>query len=330
MTSYIKKTYKLYRNYFYDYIETRAYQVQCFNSFIYDFNTYLASKHTPNHWLYRFLMNRIHVDRLTKEKIAIFGINGDKRAIQINNAKYKIFYTVENIHDEGSFWSQYEDLLLQDTHIQLSIGYDYLANSNYIRFPFWLMRLFDPEDNYTTIKNKCNLIEQSAKENKKERFCAFICRNDYNGDRTFFLSLLNQLDTVDCPSQFQHNDDSLITIHNNNKLSYLSSYKFNLCPENSNYKGYVTEKLFDAVLSGCIPIYWGSENQPEPDILNQNRILFLSIDQDNNHISERILSMHKDYRKFQLFSNQPIFTRQAPEIIYDYFKNLENKIIGIF
>ena len=41
----------------------------------------------------------------------------------------------------------------------------------------------------------------------------------------------------------------------------LSGYKFALCFENARgMTGYVTEKIFDAMLAGAVPIYWGAEN----------------------------------------------------------------------
>jgi hypothetical protein len=45
------------------------------------------------------------------------------------------------------------------------------------------------------------------------------------------------------------------------KIETLSSYRFSLCFENCVFPGYVTEKIFDCFLGGCIPIYWGA-----PDI----------------------------------------------------------------
>ena len=44
------------------------------------------------------------------------------------------------------------------------------------------------------------------------------------------------------------------------KLSLLQNYDFALCFENCIYPGYVTEKIFDCFLSGCIPIYYGDQN----------------------------------------------------------------------
>jgi predicted SAM-dependent methyltransferase len=41
------------------------------------------------------------------------------------------------------------------------------------------------------------------------------------------------------------------------KYEFLSRFTFNLCFENSISPGYLTEKLFDSVYSGCVPLYEG-------------------------------------------------------------------------
>lgn len=46
-----------------------------------------------------------------------------------------------------------------------------------------------------------------------------------------------------------------------NKIAVLKNYKFCICYENMrNQKGYITEKIFDVLISGCVPIYWGADN----------------------------------------------------------------------
>jgi hypothetical protein len=46
------------------------------------------------------------------------------------------------------------------------------------------------------------------------------------------------------------------------KKTTMSGYKFNLCYENAlGFRGYVTEKIFDALHAGCVPVYLGA-----PDI----------------------------------------------------------------
>jgi hypothetical protein len=45
------------------------------------------------------------------------------------------------------------------------------------------------------------------------------------------------------------------------KIPKLREYKFNICYENtSDINGYITEKIFDCFLAGCVPIYLGAPN----------------------------------------------------------------------
>ncbi len=47
------------------------------------------------------------------------------------------------------------------------------------------------------------------------------------------------------------------------KLIVMNQFRFAVCFENCSFPGYVTEKIFDCFLAGCIPIYFGA-----PDIAN--------------------------------------------------------------
>ena len=42
------------------------------------------------------------------------------------------------------------------------------------------------------------------------------------------------------------------------KVATLAQYRFGICFENTRFKGYVTEKIFDCFFAGCIPIYYGA------------------------------------------------------------------------
>ena len=45
------------------------------------------------------------------------------------------------------------------------------------------------------------------------------------------------------------------------KINLIKNYKFYLCYENQiNCNGWITEKIFEAFISGCVPIYWGAKN----------------------------------------------------------------------
>jgi len=46
-----------------------------------------------------------------------------------------------------------------------------------------------------------------------------------------------------------------------NKTTVLAQYKFCICFENMNHiEGYITEKIFDCFIAGCIPLYYGASN----------------------------------------------------------------------
>ncbi len=47
----------------------------------------------------------------------------------------------------------------------------------------------------------------------------------------------------------------------NSKLQVLSQYRFSLCFENGPMRGYITEKIFDCLYAGTVPVYLGA-----PDI----------------------------------------------------------------
>lgn len=49
-----------------------------------------------------------------------------------------------------------------------------------------------------------------------------------------------------------------------NKWDVLQRYRFSLCYENmQNQLGYITEKIFDCFVAGCVPVYWGASNIAE-------------------------------------------------------------------
>lgn len=316
---------RAFKRFFIDWFSSFGSNIKVFNSQIYDNNNYMfaVNLNKKKHWLYSFIFERGFVNH----KISIWGVNGYKGLHVLDSNKYKLFFTVENVHVIQSPWFKYRDLFLNDTHFDISLGFDYLCHPKYIRFPFWIQSQFTPSTQLVNIVSYCKSIEDNRlKLQYKKKFCAFICRTDYFGDRAYFADLVSNVENLNYPGTFRHNDDSLFTDYNDQKIEYLKQFKFNLCPENSDNKGYVTEKIFDAIKAGCIPIYWGSENKPEPEILNQSRILFLKLVGDNTEVLSKIKQLNEDELAYHEFVEQPIFNVDAPELIYAYFERLEQKI----
>ena len=137
--------------------------------------------------------------------------------------------------------------------------------------------------------------------------------------------LVAQIMPMSYPSDFRHNDDDMRGKFCDDKIAYLKQFKFNLCPENSNNRGYVTEKIFEAIKAGCVPIYWGNEGYPEPDILNPKAIVYL--DKDNPEEGLTLLrKLNADQKAYDEFASQPRFLPGAADKIYAYYERLEEKL----
>jgi len=52
------------------------------------------------------------------------------------------------------------------------------------------------------------------------------------------------------------------------KINFIKNYKFTIAFENSTSPGYTTEKLWQPMLSGSVPVYWGN---PEVDRMFNTR-----------------------------------------------------------
>ena len=130
-------------------------------------------------------------------------------------------------------------------------------------------------ESYESIKRKITIWNApQSKSYKNRKFCSFLCSHGDKG-REMIFNELSAVDTIDSCGRWMHNNDTLKADYKDDKVKWLKHYRFNLTPENSNAPGYVTEKLLEAIQGGCIPIYWGSNNQPDSDVFNQDAIVFL-------------------------------------------------------
>ena len=259
-------------------------------------------------------------------EISVFSVFGWRKMIALNRSKVKIFMARENLHRPN--WVDYSDLALGENSIDLSLGFDYdNSDSRYMRFPLWITWLLPPDADYKKVKEFCDKINHTDNCSFDDRrFCAFISSHDDDGRNELFDEI-NQIGHIDSCGRFRHNCDDLQNVCGDNKLDFLRRYRFNLCPENSNYNGYCTEKIFEALASGCVPLYWGSDNNPEPEILNKEAICFINVGKPNSSKTlDFIRQLNNDKEAYLHFASQPRLLPQAPDIIMDYISKLEAKI----
>lgn len=143
-----------------------------------------------------------------------------------------------------------------------------------------------------------------------------LCSHDTYGLRTKICDDLREVIYIKYPGRWRHNDDNLWSIrYNDNKLEYLKEFRFNICPENIDASYYCTEKLFDSFCSGCIPIYSGSMNNSEPELINHDALIFWDLDDQHN------FSNKKEVRKLmedQLYYEKFVRQEKLKPLMVDY------------
>ena len=208
--------------------------------------------------------------------------------------------------------------------VDLSLGFAKKDDNKYLRFPLWLMYVFPPNIKYREIKNIVNDINTIKSNNIDEAVC--INSHDVFGVRELIRNTLSNNLTITYAGKWRNNTKELWKTYQNNKLSYMKNFKFNICPENMDAADYCTEKLFDSLRCGCIPIYAGSLNNPEPEIINHDFVIFWDLDGDNYEQIKLVDRLNKDDNYYQRFISQPKLKADAADHIAEYFEQLKLKI----
>ncbi|HEY8784029.1 MAG TPA: glycosyltransferase family 10 [Mucilaginibacter sp.] len=94
----------------------------------------------------------------------------------------------------------------------------------------------------------------------KTKFCNFLYTHRVPYREAFFTAL-SKYKKVDAPGVSMNNMPNIDTLYKGDKWKvkrqFLSPYKFTIAFENDISPGYQTEKLYDAMMAGSIPIYFG-------------------------------------------------------------------------
>ena len=249
--------------------------------------------------------------------ILIASVCGNINHVKSIRAKCKIFYYGENLNRYPPYNN---DSLLKNT-FDIIVGFkETNINKKQIRFPLWLLYYkyykWDEKDNILTyIQSEYNKNIQ----NEKKLFATLVARHDRQGQRTKIADELQKYGKIMYPSCFRKNTSIGSTALD--KINYISNGIYNICPENSAYEGYFTEKIFQAFEAGTIPIYWAI-NHPEPNILNKNKYCFCDLESKEN-TSKNIRDVIENSKKY---IDGDLFTPQASEEIQLFYTSLQEKI----
>jgi len=188
----------------------------------------------------------------------------------------------------------------------LSFDWDTYGGRNF-RLPLWYSRLaWDGFEQKPRKDNHHNHgyeqlipIKQLTQPRKldikaKDKFCALIANNP-EGLRINLYNSISKYKQVDGYGNMFRNP------LRKSKFAILPEYKFCLCPENSIYDGYVTEKLIDAYAGLTVPIYSGT----------------LSVDCDFN---EQAYLNYMDTKDMAFFVNRVADLDEYEELYETYYE----------
>jgi predicted SAM-dependent methyltransferase len=181
---------------------------------------------------------------------------------------------------------------------------------------YWDFLYDDSKDLDVVLRAKPNL-------NGRKRRACFIARLKHGNTRTRMVQTLQSVIPTDCPGAVANNTggksiEKITGIKDRklSKMTYIRDYLFNLCPENDDrHPGYVTEKLMQACVAGCIPIYWGHAIM-EPGIINPRRVIQCANRASiGGKAADQVKRFLTNDEKLEEFFDQPVFLPTARERI---------------
>lgn len=178
-----------------------------------------------------------------------------------------------------------------------AIAFDWMQyEERYLRRPLWI-------EERRFYNNYYKITDQEALDRK---FCNFVYYNDNSGEgtefRKKFVKRLSEYKRVDCPGKVLNNMTANLIGRfdgdwRKSKVDFVKNYKFTIAFENTQYRGYTTEKILHPFVGRSIPIYWGNP-LVEKDI-NKNAIINCNgYEQDIDKIINKIIEIDQNSTKY--------------------------------
>jgi len=195
----------------------------------------------------------------------------------------------------------------------LSFDYDTYGGRN-LRLPIWYARLAWPgfiqkprkpnfhNHGYEDLISIDSLTRGRTLDiNQKTKFCAMVAGNP-EGLRVNLFNSISEYRRVDGYGNMFNRP------LRKSKFDLLKDYKFSLCPENSIYDGYVTEKLIDAYAGGTVPIYSGDASVAE----DFNYMAFLNYQEfrDMSRFTEYVRGWDTNPEMYKHTYQHPLLTKE--------------------
>ncbi len=162
-----------------------------------------------------------------------------------------------------------------------------------------------------------------VKESSLEKnYCALINRHDWGNCRVKIHDQIKKYGRIDCPGALLNNMRNEYV----NRLgipAFLKDYLFYICCENfgNSHPGYITEKLMGCCLGGAIPIYYGKLDEHDREIFNEERILFVDLE-NLDALEEKVKNLMENPELLEKFYRQDVFKKDAYRKLMEMDKNI--------
>lgn len=268
-------------------------------------------------WHVRFLRHHFPNNKI---RVNFYGPLQNPFFIKNYKPGKKVFYTGEDVeHPFTKLWLYFRDYRID--YVDLAMGFGNYANDKYLRFPYWMLTTFEPEFNESQIGQR--IKEINTIRYNKSRSCIVTNKHDPKGTRAMICDEVSKILDITYAGRWRNNSQELWNEFNDNKYSFMNLFKFNICPENDNTENYVTEKLFDAFICDCIPIYYGSNNDPEPGMINKDTVIFWYKDGNNSKNLEFIQALNNNNKEYQEFIHQRKLLPAFDEYVISRYEGLK-------
>ena len=229
-----------------------------------------SSENNQDGWFSRFFTRACEDWNMPSDAIKIFSVFGNPQhllAPRASKDEIRIFFSGENLFN---MHQHYNNLQLVEPNMDIILGFSFFGSSSFYYFPLWLI--------YWDFWSR-GCFQPQINVNKNDK-AILVASHTAGGIRTFLCEHLHQLGLkidVNRSTLFnQANEVVYVPDGVKHKRNVLSNYKYNLCPENSVSDGYTTEKMFESLAAGCIPLYIGTPPKPELDVINEEYIVQIS------------------------------------------------------
>lgn len=195
-----------------------------------------------------------------------------------------------------------------------AFSFDYPVTERNYRLPlyrFW--------DRYEELRDRPRPIPDPA----ERKFCNFLYSNRKAKQRIEFFRLLSQYRQVDSGGRILNN----LGVRVGDKLAFLGRYKFTIAFENSSHPGYTSEKLFEALAAGTVPIYWGNPLAGK----DFNPASFINCHEFRNfaEVVEEVRGLDQDDDAFLARLSEPIYAN-GEENMFVREENIIDRFAAIF